>query len=92
MARALADSVARLVEETPVSLLAMTGGDTALAVLRRLAVEVIEVTGEVRPGIVFGRVELQERQLWVLTKAGGFGDDELFLDIERFFHNNESKS
>lgn len=91
VARALADSVAQLVERAPVTLLAMTGGDTALAVLRRLGVETIEVAGEVRPGVVFGRVALHERQLWVLTKAGGFGDDELFLDIERFFQEFERK-
>lgn len=90
VAHALADSVARLLERAPVRLLALTGGDTALAVLRRLGVDIIEVAGEVRPGVVFGRVALQERQLWVLTKAGGFGDEELFLDIEQFFHEHKS--
>lgn len=85
VAYALADSVASLIERVPLTLLAMTGGDTALAVLRRLGVEIIKVAGEVRPGVAYGRASLRGRQLWVLTKAGGFGDEALFVDIEQFF-------
>lgn len=82
---ALADSVARLAARVPLSALVVTGGDTALAVLRRLGKMAIIVKGELRPGVVIGLAELMGRRLWVVTKAGGFGDGDLFLDIGRYF-------
>ncbi len=85
LAPALADSVARLAARVPLSALVVTGGDTALTVLGRLGTKAIDVKGEVRPGVVVGLAELMDRRLWVVTKAGGFGDGGLFLDIGRYF-------
>ena len=85
VARNLAESTVRLVRRRLVSVLAMTGGDTAGAILSGLERMAIDVVGEVLPGIVFGRIDYGARTLWVLAKAGGFGDDNLFVDIKRFF-------
>lgn len=85
LAPALADSFAKLAARVPLSALVVTGGDTTLAVLGRLGTRAIDVKGEVRPGVVVGLAELMDRRLWVVTKAGGFGDGGLFLDIGRYF-------
>lgn len=89
VAASLAESARRLLDAQAMDLLVMTGGDTARAVLALLDQESITVSGEILPGIVFGRITVNERPLWLVTKAGGFGDDRLFLDIERFFRPSD---
>ncbi|SHF19810.1 Uncharacterized conserved protein YgbK, DUF1537 family [Modicisalibacter ilicicola DSM 19980] len=67
----------------------LTGGDTAMAVLQRLAAGVVEVVGEWAPGVVLVYPKYQPKgwQEWpLLTKAGGFGDDRLLLDLWSAVH------
>jgi uncharacterized protein YgbK (DUF1537 family) len=58
----------------------LTGGDTGRAVLSRLEVGCIDVIGSLYPGVVHGRVWRENRRLGVVTKAGGFGAENLFLE------------
>ncbi|MEZ5356043.1 MAG: four-carbon acid sugar kinase family protein [Bryobacteraceae bacterium] len=54
--------------------LIVSGGDTALAILRLLGTEAILLDGEVEPGIPIGRLEGGLASgLTVITKSGGFG-------------------
>jgi len=76
----VADSLGRmcamLINEVGVSRLGgliLSGGDTALAVLRHLGFEVLEVVGEVEPGLPLLKVVGADVKL--VTKAGGFGDE-----------------
>lgn len=85
VARALAASTVGLLEQTEVGLLLMTGGDTVLAVLAALGVNVIQVCGEVRPGVVHGLIDTPRGPLRLVTKAGGFGEEQLFCTIEEYF-------
>jgi D-threonate/D-erythronate kinase len=84
MAAALAETAAEALDASasPPEWLFLTGGDTALAVLRRLGVTFIVVEGEWRPGVVMGRLDGDTRR-GVVTKAGGFGDADL---LERLHH------
>ena len=64
--------------------LVATGGDTALALCDRLGADAIEVLGEVRPAIPRGRIlggAFAGRTL--ITKAGGFGDDDALVAAVR---------
>jgi uncharacterized protein YgbK (DUF1537 family) len=56
----------------------LTGGDTARAVLSRLGIGSIEVVGTLYPGVVRGEASLGGERLSVITKAGGFGNVDLF--------------
>lgn len=85
VARALADSTVALLAQAELGLLVATGGDTVLALLEALKVGVIRVGGEVRPGIVHGLIETARGPLRLVTKAGGFGDEQLFCLIETYF-------
>lgn len=85
VAHSLAVAAADLLDRVPSSVMAMTGGDTAIAVLSHLGGTVIDVEGEVEPGIVYGSVDLHGQRLRVLTKAGAFGNDDLFVTIARYF-------
>jgi uncharacterized protein YgbK (DUF1537 family) len=62
-----------------------TGGDTALAILKALNVRVIRVCGEVQPGVVHSLIALEKGSLRLVTKAGGFGDENLFCTVRGYF-------
>lgn len=85
LAMALADSAARIMACVPVGLLLATGGDTALAILKALNVRVVRVRGEVQPGVVHSLIELEKDTLRLVTKAGGFGDANLFCTVRDYF-------
>jgi uncharacterized protein YgbK (DUF1537 family) len=63
---------------------AVTGGDTALALYEALEACGIELLGAPAPGLALGRLRARLRDgLVLLTKAGGFGGPELFVDLAR---------
>ncbi|MBA2779849.1 four-carbon acid sugar kinase family protein [Billgrantia kenyensis] len=61
-------------------LLFLSGGDIAVATLSRLGATVITVEAEWAPGIALGRLEGAPQRL-VMTKAGGFGDPDLLVQL-----------
>jgi len=65
------------------TVLVMTGGDTARAILTRLRVDFIEVTGSAAPGVVHGLVSVGGQRIGIVTKGGGFGRPELFAQLAR---------
>jgi uncharacterized protein YgbK (DUF1537 family) len=61
---------------------AVTGGEMALALFRALEATGIELIGSPRPGLALGRLESKRHPaLLILTKAGGFGDRDLFASL-----------
>ncbi len=81
VAAALAAAAATVVREIAPAALVMTGGDTALACFRRLGADAVEVADEILPGLALGRIRTGGRTLAVVTKAGGFGDDDVLLRL-----------
>jgi uncharacterized protein YgbK (DUF1537 family) len=63
----------------------VTGGDTAIAVLEESGCTVIDVCGNLMPGIPFSQFEWKGRPIHLVTKAGGFGTANTFVDIARTF-------
>jgi uncharacterized protein YgbK (DUF1537 family) len=74
----VAEAIARVVEslhcDHPFDGFVLTGGDTAVSVVRRLGATGIELESEFAPGVAVGSF-LGNTSARVLTKAGGFGDD-----------------
>jgi uncharacterized protein YgbK (DUF1537 family) len=70
---ALAEVVAALSEEGLFDALVLTGGDTAVAVSRRLGAGGIRLQGEVEAGIPVGTL-IGPEPYRVVTKAGAFGE------------------
>jgi uncharacterized protein YgbK (DUF1537 family) len=58
----------------------VTGGETARAIVASLDEPTVEVLDEPRPGIVRGRLSTG---VLLVTKAGGFGNAETFVDLYR---------
>ena len=73
VAMALARAGLDTVRRTRGAALVATGGDTAIAVLEASGCAVLEVLGDLMPGLPYARLNLDGRLLWLVTKAGGFG-------------------
>lgn len=76
----LATIAAYLVRSSPISGLVLTGGAVAVAVCRSLGIHLIEIVDELDPGVPVGRVASGSlRGTCMVTKAGGFGKDDVLV-------------
>lgn len=62
--------------------LLVTGGDTLLAFLNELQVTSLIPLGEVMRGVVCCHLQYRGRQYILLSKSGGFGEDDLILRLQ----------
>jgi uncharacterized protein YgbK (DUF1537 family) len=86
--RALANIVRDILSTTPVSGLAIVGGDTAHALFRALRASGLVLVGEVAPGMPYGRLlGGPYAGLPTATKAGGFGGDTALDECLQFLHH-----
>jgi uncharacterized protein YgbK (DUF1537 family) len=82
VARHVAQAVAHILAGSRPALVAVTGGDTAYAVLHALRPERFDLLGAPADGLALGRLALAGgREIVLLTKAGGFGAADLFATI-----------
>ena len=60
----------------------MTGGETARALCEALGTAAIELIGPPRPGLALCRLSTPRHpDLLMLSKAGGFGEPDLFASM-----------
>jgi uncharacterized protein YgbK (DUF1537 family) len=59
--------------------LVVTGGETAKHIARRLQAQDIRVLREVQPGIPLCLMHTPRGVIPLVTKAGGFGEDDVFM-------------
>ncbi|MBD3897807.1 four-carbon acid sugar kinase family protein [Halomonas sp. ML-15] len=85
VAEALASAAAAWREAYPSGLLFATGGDTALAILERLEIGYLQVVAEWAPGVVVSHCDGDAQQT-IITKAGGFGHDQLLVELHGVQH------
>jgi uncharacterized protein YgbK (DUF1537 family) len=79
VARRLAVVTRAVLSATTPSLVVLSGGETALAVMRALGAHQLEIDGAPANGLALGRLIAAGRPpLPLLTKAGGFGSPGLF--------------
>jgi uncharacterized protein YgbK (DUF1537 family) len=87
VARVLAGAVARVVSRGRPGGLFLTGGDVAVAVSHALGAQALRIAAEVQPGIPGGQLVGGSCDgLWVVTKAGGFGDEGALGDALAYLH------
>lgn len=78
----LASLAAGVMARASVDLVAVTGGETAYALLVALGARRLELLGVPASGLSLGELELHGgSMLRLLTKAGGFGRPDLFLSL-----------
>jgi len=72
------DALEEVIQTVRPGALLLTGGDTALNVLKRLKATALEIRGELLPGVPLGSIAGGPFSgLPVATKAGGFGEEDL---------------
>lgn len=81
LAQSLASVAAHVLREGRFGSCAVFGGDTAFAVMSAMNWTRLEPIGEIAPGVVLSRVEGPQTELGFITKAGGFGDEDVVEDI-----------
>jgi D-threonate/D-erythronate kinase len=82
IAHQLAATAARILERAEPDLVAVTGGDTAYALLHAVRPLGFDLQGAPADGLALGRLSRQRAPaLPLLTKAGGFGAADLFTMI-----------
>ena len=81
VASALATLAHQLINEVDIGAIVVTGGDTAQALMAEMAIASVDLAGELMPGIAVGMVPHRKRNFKLVTKAGGFGDPELFVTL-----------
>jgi uncharacterized protein YgbK (DUF1537 family) len=67
----------------------ITGGDTLIGCMKQMGVYDMEPIGELTPGIVLSRFNIQNTECHVLSKSGGFGEEELLTNLaEQIFEED----
>ncbi len=81
-ARSLAESARARIERARPGAVMLTGGETAIAVLRALEAHGLRLSGQLEPGLALGTLAGGPFDgLAVLTKAGGFGDADTLVRV-----------
>lgn len=87
----LAALIADVLRDAKPSALYLSGGDVAMAVARGLGAQGFEISGQAAGCVPYGRLLQGDDNLLVLTKAGGFGDENTLVDIFRFIEEKASE-
>src|SRR5262245_25934258 len=67
-----------------VDVVLVAGGETLVALYHALGAERLDLEGAPRPGLALGHLRVPGRDpVTVVTKAGGFGDPDLFVNLVR---------
>jgi uncharacterized protein YgbK (DUF1537 family) len=81
------------IDQTPLGGLILSGGETAHFVCQVLQVDAIELSGEIEPGVPWGRLRGGPADgLPVVTKAGGFGQEATLVDAVDWLSKREPQS
>ena len=91
MAPILGSIVSRILETKPLAGLFLCGGDVARSVCGDTGIQALRILGDLQPGVIAGEAVGDNYQgMRVITKAGGFGDDEAMVQVARHLSKEDS--
>ncbi len=89
----IAENTAKLISEilaqTRFGLLTVFGGDTLAAVVRAMGWRGLLPRREILPGVILSEATGGEKKMWLITKAGGFGPEDVLQQIKDQLRNNQ---
>ena len=92
IAQFLGELTGRIVKEIEINGLFLTGGDTAIKVARALGVSGTVIQDEIQSGIPYGIfIEEKYKDITIVSKAGGFGDESAIFQVVNFFNTGKKK-
>ncbi len=75
-----------VISYTRIKALFVSGGNTAIHIIREFNANEIKILGEIENGVPYGIILDGEYPcLQIGTKAGGFGNEDLYLDVMKFY-------
>ena len=77
-----------ILERAKVDLLVVFGGDTLFGIVSRMNCRAIIPQVEILPGIVQAKLICESGTVQVVTKAGGFGDENSLAEIIRAYRGS----
>ncbi len=90
VSNALGEAAAIIIQSNDVRNLILTGGDTAKQVCLHLGAEEIELIEELEPGVPIGKLS-GKGDIYVITKAGGFGNEAVLVHSLEFFRGGANQ-
>ena len=84
--------IACSLEATGAENLLVMGGDILLSFLDCAQVQTLTLTAQLAPGVVVSELELYGRHVRVVSKSGGFGGPDMFLDVAHMLSGYEKPS
>lgn len=87
----LADLTREIIEQVNPAALYLSGGDVAMAVAQGLGATGFEIHGQIAGCVPYGRLLDVKHALLVMTKAGGFGDENTLIEVIRFIEEKSSE-
>ena len=77
-----------VIQEIKINGILLTGGDTAIKAVESLSVSGTLIKDEILPGIPYGHfIEDQYKNITVVTKAGGFGEEDAIVKVLKYLRN-----
>lgn len=67
------------------------GGDTLLAFLEAIQCHELTPICELQPGVVLSRITYRGRQYEIISKSGGFGEEDLLVTLQRECETTEEQ-
>lgn len=87
----LAELTGLLLEQSNIDSLVIVGGDTLRGVLDNLGVKQIIPIEEIEPGVVISRIQSGLKGMYLVSKSGGFGQDEILGVVHRYLTQRDSQ-
>lgn len=90
VSKTLGEITKRAVTDLGVRTLFVTGGETAFNIVKSLNIDSLQLKTEILPGIPLCVTYMagSEEPLHIITKAGGFGDEQTLVKIMAFIKND----
>jgi len=77
----LGELTSKIIKNSYVRNLILTGGDVALGVCKELGIYNMNILGELLPGITLAIANYKNYNLNIVTKAGGFGKEDVLYNL-----------
>ena len=89
----IAENTAKLISEvlaqTRFGLLTVFGGDTLAAIVRAMGWRGLLPRREILPGVILSEAAGRGKKMWLITKAGGFGPEDVLRQIKDQLRGNQ---
>jgi len=90
IAKNLGNLVKKIVSVSPVGNLVVFGGDTSLYIMEALKCHSLAVKDEIVPGVPVSEFSYGKENRTIVTKAGGFGGEQVLSDIFNYLKSRSS--